>query len=728
MHYIIVLLLFFVNLYSKEILLLHSYNKGLKWSDGISRGVESVIKEHKDFELVTEYMDSKKHTSKEYFETLEKLYRLKYKNKYYKVIITADNYAFEFALKHHEDIFNTIPIVFCGVENFDKKKIPIYKQTYVTGVIEYKEIRRNFKLIKKLIPKLNTLYIISDNSHSSLSIKKQILDVANEFNKKFKVIYDNDIDLDSLEVKLNNLPPNSAILFTSLYRDRYGNYIPYNKLRKFFSNSKYPVFALNKIHLGEGVVGGVMVNPYEQGHLAAIKALEITKGKLPLQIDISKPVAQVYFDRKVLDKFGIDLKTLSIGATIINEPKSFFQKHRKFIDSIFLVMPLLVILIIILILNIYKRISLEIMLVEKNELDNVLLNNVQSAIFWKSKDGILLGCNDTLLKLLEMKKEDVIGKHTQDVMPELHKKISNQKDFLHEIETTIIHKGKKLNVLIRRKQYFNNKNEEAGVITIINDITNLKRLEERRKKDEQFIIQRSKLFEIGEMMTSIAHQWKNPLVEISAIAQELQYKRKKREISQEDTDKFVEDIMTQVNYMTNTIDDFRSFIKPSNKKSKFSVNKALEELLKVIGHNLKYNYIDVKTNYKKEKEYFIYGYPNEFKQSILNIINNAKDSILKKKEKIKDFQGKINISVEQTRESTCISIADNGIGIKEENLEKIFEPFVTTKKGGDGFGLYMVKLIIEDKMQGTIKAMKSKNGAKIKICIPKDIVNESISS
>ncbi len=218
------------------------------------------------------------------------------------------------------------------------------------------------------------------------------------------------------------------------------------------------------------------------------------------------------------------------------------------------------------------------------------------------------------------------------------------------------------------------------------------------------------------MITSIAHQWKTPLVEISAIAQELQYKRKKTEISQKDTDEFVDDIMTQVGYMTNTIDDFRNFIKPSTFKSEFSVNKAIEELLHVIEHNIKYNYIDIETSYEKEQEYFIFGYPNEFKQSILNVINNAKDSIIMKK-KNHDIRGKISLHVEGKNESICISIKDNGLGIDEKNLSSIFEPFVTTKKDGDGFGLYMVKLIIEDKMGGSIKALKCDNGAEILICI-----------
>jgi len=707
---------------TKEILLLHSYNKGLKWSDGISQGVEDVMKNYPEYELTTEYMDSKKIDSTEYFNSLIDVYKKKYVNRKYEIIITADNYAFNFALKNYKTLFHNIPIVFCGVENFNKNNIPIKLQNYVTGVVEYKEIKKNIKLIKKVFPNIETIYIISDNSFSSQVIKKQILTKAKEFQKDLKIIYDNQIEMETILTKLDNLPKNSAVLFTSLYRDKNYRYIPYNELRIFFRSSKIPIFAVNKIHLGEGVLGGVMINPYEQGYLAAQKAFEIITAKKDiLQVEISKPKGKYYFDYKVLKKFNINRIDIPANSIIINKPKTFFEKNRKLVDSAFSVLPLLLFLLLGLIVNIIRRMRIEVKLIERNKLDNVLLNNIKSAIFWKSKDNIILGCNESLCKFLNLKKEEIIGKHIEDIMPELCQTICTSSNDLKDIEIVIKNKNKeKIYVLIRRKQYYNNKNEEAGIVTVISDITEIKSLEAQRKKDEQFIIQRSKLSEIGEMMASIAHQWKNPLVEISAIAQELQYKRKKTQISQIDTDEFVQDIMTQVGYMTNTIDNFRNFIKPSTHKSEFSVNKAIKELLNVIDHNIKYNYITIDITYENNQEYFVFGYPNEFKQSILNIINNAKDSIIKRKE-LEDIGGKISLHVKIFDEAICISIRDNGVGIPHDKIDSIFDPFVTTKKGGDGFGLYMVKLIIEDKMGGSIKAIHHDDGAEILISIKNKI-------
>lgn len=379
--------------------------------------------------------------------------------------------------------------------------------------------------------------------------------------------------------------------------------------------------------------------------------------------------------------------------------------------------PFLVLLIIGLIVNIVKRIKLEIKLVEQTKLDNVLLNNIKSAIYWQSNEGILLGCNDSLCKLLSVAKRDIIGKEMQKVLPQLYEQVKGFDNFLcDEIEVKIKINKRNLHLFIRRKVYFDKNNNEAGIVTILSDITKMRTLEIQRKKDEQFLIQRSKLSEVGEMITSIAHQWKTPLIEISTIAQELLHKRKKSELSENETQEFVEEIMTQVHYMTETIDDFKAFIKPSTEKKDFAVQEAIKELLNVIEHNIKYNYITVKINFEKDKELKINGYQNEFKQSILNIINNAKDSINKKREK-KNIDGLITIDIYSENNKVYILIKDNGVGIKKENLDLIFEPFYTDKKNGDGFGLYMAKLIIEDKMQGHIEALECKEGAQILIAI-----------
>jgi len=718
----IIIGLFFYSsfLFGNEILLLHSYNKGLKWTDGISSGVEDVMKKHPEYELTTQYMDSKKIESQNYFDELLDLYRKKFRDRTYKAIIAADNYAYEFALKYHRELFPNTPIVFCGVENFNPKDITPYLKQYVTGIVEYKDIRKNLELIQTLFPATKMVYIISDDAYSSLVIKDQIVEESSHFQDKVRIVFDNKIDFKTIDEKIDKLPKHSVILFTSFYRDMYGNYIPYHRLQSFFQRSKYPVFALNRIHVGEGVIGGYMVDPYEQGYLAAKRAFEIISGKKISSLPVSTPSNNYFFDNLVLKKFGLSTSDIPSPSVVINGVESFYEKHQKFVENAFTLMPLLLLLTTILVLNIIKRISLEKEQLRQSKLDYVLLNNIQSAIFWKANDGTVLGCNELLCEIVGRDKWDIVGRNIQEVMPSICDQIQNvplNNPNSTEIEIQFPHHEKKT-FAIRRTYYTDEKNLEAGVVTIMTDITEKKKIDTEHKRHEQFVVQRSKQSEVGEMIASIAHQWKTPLVEISAIAQELIYKRRKKVLDEADTQKFVDDIMTQVKYMSRTIDDFRQFIKPSTRQSAFDVKEAVETMLEVVNHNLKYNYITITIHDLCQEKLLAFGYPNEFKQCILNIVNNAKDSILKRREAV-PTEGVIVITLKSDETSIYLTIEDDGCGIELETLETIFNPFMSTKEHGDGFGLYMARLIIEDKMGGKIYAEQKEQGARLCIVVQK---------
>ena len=237
----------------------------------------------------------------------------------------------------------------------------------------------------------------------------------------------------------------------------------------------------------------------------------------------------------------------------------------------------------------------------------------------------------------------------------------------------------------------------------------LKAIELQKNKHQQFIIQQSKLAEIGEVFSSIAHQWKNPLVEIATIAQEHVYASDEQ--GEEQNNQYVNDIMVQVSYMTDTIDNFQKFIMPSSEKALFDVNEAIETMMKIISHNIKYNYIDVTINKENAYNMMVCGYKNEFMQTLLNIVNNAKDQIKEKREQKLLKRGAIDIRIYNISKKVKIEIEDNAGGIPIKMLPEIFEPYFTTKEHGHGIGLYMSKLIIEDKMGGKIKVENTRNGA-----------------
>ena len=275
---------------------------------------------------------------------------------------------------------------------------------------------------------------------------------------------------------------------------------------------------------------------------------------------------------------------------------------------------------------------------------------------------------------------------------------------------------KRINYVNTPESFFDKNRDFVNIIFIFSPLSLLLiiilvynlQLQIKNAKNQEFLIQQSKLAEIGEIISSIAHQWKEPLIEISTLVQEYIFSNKR---TKDEDEKYVKNIMSQIYYMTDTINDFQNFIKPSTQKTSFNIKDAIVKMMNIIEHNMKYNYIDININIEDKTKLIISGYHNELMQSLLNIVNNAKDSILKKRESDKKFKGKIDLNISNYLNYAQIEISDNGGGIDEKDMKKIFDPYYTTKNKGHGIGLYMTKVIIEDKMGGSISVLNKTNGA-----------------
>ena len=223
---------------------------------------------------------------------------------------------------------------------------------------------------------------------------------------------------------------------------------------------------------------------------------------------------------------------------------------------------------------------------------------------------------------------------------------------------------------------------------------------------------------MGDMIAAIAHQWNEPLVELSALVQDIQTSYLLNDLKDNDVKDFVNDSMIQIKYMSKTLNDFRNFLKPSTKKNLFSVSKALNEINEIIGKQIFYSNIQMNFNYKnKNEELLIYGYENEFKQVLLNIINNAKNKIVEKNLPL-NKKGSIDINIDKCINYNTIEIIDDAGEIDEKIINSIFEPYFTTKEDGMGLGLYMAKIIIEDKMRGIINVRNDENRVIFTIKLP----------
>ncbi len=241
---------------------------------------------------------------------------------------------------------------------------------------------------------------------------------------------------------------------------------------------------------------------------------------------------------------------------------------------------------------------------------------------------------------------------------------------------------------------------------------------QKRLENEYLLMQQSKLATMGEMIGHIAHQWRQPLSQLSGIFMNLEASYEFDELSPIYFQEKIQKGNELLKYMSYTIEDFRNFFEPNRVKESFDLIQYIQNAINIIQATLTYHHIHLKFNLPKEKIYIL-GYPSELSQVILNILNNAKDILVEKEIK----KPKIIIDINKHEKNIIsIEIKDNGGGIDEKNIDKIFDMYFSTKdkKNGMGLGLYISKIIIENKLKGKIYAKNYQNGAIISINIKND--------
>ena len=383
---------------------------------------------------------------------------------------------------------------------------------------------------------------------------------------------------------------------------------------------------------------------------------------------------------------------------------------------------------------------------------SIELENRFKTIFDKSSDGIviidnnkMIECNETAIKMFgyDYNMEEFLNTPLHKFMP------SKQPDSQNSMKKmlSMLKKAKKHTIAFewfhskKNGDYFwveitltpmtiNRKNIIHGVWRDISQrkaiekklkVLNLT-LEERVKNEvtknrekEQQIIQQSRLAQMGEMISMIAHQWRQPLAAISSSSASLQIKAQLDKADKETVIQKAQNIARYSQHLSSTIDDFRDFFKPTKEKSEVTYTNIIESVLDIVGTSIINKNISI-IKELKAKDSFTTN-ENELKQVILNLIKNSEDILLEKK--ISDPF--IKLLTYSNNNKYILEVSDNGGGIPIEIIDKIFDPYFSTKseKNGTGLGLYMSKLIIEEHCHGTLKVSNTKEGALFQITLSK---------
>lgn len=262
----------------------------------------------------------------------------------------------------------------------------------------------------------------------------------------------------------------------------------------------------------------------------------------------------------------------------------------------------------------------------------------------------------------------------------------------------------------------NEKRADENLYSItLTDITELEQYKkelqeqiENIQEKQQILIQNSKMASMGEMIANIAHQWRQPLNSLSALHTVLLMDYKDNgQLTQEDIAAFKEESFQYIHKMSTTIDDFRNFFCPAKAKEWFVVSDAICESIRFVKDS--FNDANVTLiNLTKDSPKELYSYKNELMQVLMILLNNSRDAVMLKKVE----KPTVVVNFSQEKEGLKITVEDNGGGIPEDIIERVYEPYFTTKfkSDGTGVGLYMSKMIVEDSIGGKLKLENYNDG------------------
>ena len=239
---------------------------------------------------------------------------------------------------------------------------------------------------------------------------------------------------------------------------------------------------------------------------------------------------------------------------------------------------------------------------------------------------------------------------------------------------------------------------------------------EKNSVKDRIMAHQARLAAMGDMLSHIAHQWRQPLNNISLIVQNLRIEFASGILTTASCGEYVEDCLKFLTYMSHTIDNFYAFYQPDSGRNSFELFRAVTEAISLVREDLESYGIAV--TIAKECDSTVNGYKKEFSQVLLNLVQNAKEAIQLRRPSA-PF---VEIICSQKGDSALVAIKDNGGGISREIMDKIFDPYFTTKfmSQGAGMGLYMSKMIIEKHMGGGISVANNSAGAEVTITLPRE--------
>jgi len=732
----------------KNILILNSYHKGFQWTDNIVRGVEATFKDEGiDSHIQVEYMDSKVvKYDRAYQEMLCELYRYKYGDKEFDVIITTDDNALDFVISHqeHEEVLQGVPVVFAGVNDLNAEAKVDRKR--VTGVLEISGFRGTLNLILDLHPNTNKIVLIADRTPSGSYQYNQLEPLLTDYINRGVSFsrWDDTLTMEQIEERMRGLWENTVAVFMTLYRDSTGRYVSLEEgVTRISQESKRPLYTFHAQVLEYGTIGGKLLSGFHHGKKAAEMAVLILDGEKPEDIPIvDTTTAKYMFDYRQLKRYGIDFDELPEDSIIGDIPRNMYREHKWEIAGVIAVGAVLVTAIALLYFNIGRRKRISEKLDRSEEKYGEVVGLSPDAIVVLQEGGYKM-VSPAFTKLFGYTQEEAVGGLMfGDLVNEADKakvqkryddRINGVEDMTKDFQVDLIAKDGSVIPCETSAAMIQYEGEPADLV-LIRDITERKQAEQEKLTLERQMLHAQKLESLGVLAGGIAHDFNNILMAILGNA-DLALKLLAPLAPSRSN---IEEV---INASVRAADLAKQMLAYSG-KGRFIVEPIhLGELIKETSHLLEVSIskkATLRRNFEKNTPTFD-GDVTQIRQVIMNLITNASESLLEESGVITLTTGSMYCDAEYLEcvnevlkasleeplkpgDYVFVEVADTGCGMSQDTKEKIFDPFFTTKFTGRGLGMSAVLGIVRGH-QGAIKIYSEVDrGTTFKIYFPANVM------
>lgn len=729
----------------RHVLLLNSYHKGYMWSDEITRGVEEKL-DAKGVMLHVEYMDTKRHFDEEYFLVLSQVLSLKHSKYQYDVIVVSDNNAFEYIKDRANNIFGDTPVVFCGLNYLTAEDIK--GMEHVSGVNEEADIESNIKLIEQLHPDRHKIMVLTDDTVTGKKIQREVNRIKRlRADSKLDIELVFDVSTDELIARLSDLDAHTSLLFTFFFRDREGTFLEYDEsIGLVVEHTTVPIYVSWKFSMRDGVMGGFLIDGYDQGAEAAKKVNQILTGRSISEIPVTwKSPTRFSLDYLGLKKFDISLKDVPLEADIRNLPLTFLQEYKELIVKVSIIIGVLLLVVIALAYGLIRSRRAEETLRRAENFISNIINSMPSVLVGVDSVGKVTHWNSRANAVTGVTYDEAVGRPLELAFPRLSSEMERVREAMRTREVSLqsrqAHNKDNATCFEDVTVYPLFSNGIEGAVIRLDDVTEKVRLEE-------MMVQSEKMLSVGGLAAGMAHEINNPLagmiqtanvmkdrltdVEMvanirAADAAGLPMSAISEYMEARGIPKMLDRICESGARAADIVANMLQFARKSTKSvSTHDLVEVLDQCLELAGsdYDLKKRYDFRQITVVKKYQENIPPIPCEkskIQQVLLNILRNGAEAMQDNPDPVSEDHRFVLQIIQSDPEWVRIEIEDNGPGMDEETRRRVFEPFFTTKPVdmGTGLGLSVSYFIITENHTGILKVESTKgNGARFIIELP----------